>query len=162
MNRREIEQHRESIQAGNEWLGYQIAHTRWLKEIALQFATLNDTLASDVTFNVNIRHEDNLGFWIELTRIVEDLEALARPEVQQLLFKENRKRMPLSTAEAALVERFNKATTTIADRIKKLIEDAATMDDAEFNAQLTAIADGLEALGAPTEPIPGPGPQPTA
>lgn len=67
--------------------------------------------------------------------------------------------MALSAAEQAIVDRFNTATTKVSDRIDKLIADSATMDDAAFNAELQKIADGLDKLGQPSEPLPGPGPQ---
>lgn len=53
--------------------------------------------------------------------------------------------MPLSPEEQTIVDRFNAATTKIADRIRALL--TSNVNDAEFNAQLTSIADGLEALG---------------
>ena len=68
--------------------------------------------------------------------------------------------MALSTAEQAIVERFNAATTAIANRIRDLVNNPPA-DDAEFNTALLGIADGLDALGKPDTPVPGPGPQPT-
>ncbi len=62
--------------------------------------------------------------------------------------------MALSVAEQAIVDRFNAATTKISDKIDALIANSANLDDAEFNKQLQAIADGLDALGAPNTPLP--------
>lgn len=115
-----------------------------------------------MTINLNIKDvhvhlpDERCEFLGVLGGIASGLEALAGQSKG-----ETKKRMALSTAEQALVARFNTATSAIAERIRKLIEDAATMDDAEFNAALTGIADGLDALGQPATPIPGPGPQPT-
>lgn len=61
--------------------------------------------------------------------------------------------MALSAAETAIVARFNTATSKVADRIRDLIANPPA-DDADFNAALGALADGLDALGAPTEPLP--------
>ena len=60
--------------------------------------------------------------------------------------------MAISSAEAQLISRFNDATNSIAAKIQGLINDPP--DDAEFNTQLSAIAAGLEALGANGEPPP--------
>lgn len=38
---------------GEEWLSLLTAHNLWLREIAYQFATLNDTLSSDVNIHIH-------------------------------------------------------------------------------------------------------------
>ena len=60
--------------------------------------------------------------------------------------------MALSTAEQAIVDRFNTATSAIAAKIQALIDNPP--DDAELNTKLQEIASGLEALGAPGTPLP--------
>ncbi len=64
--------------------------------------------------------------------------------------------MPLSTAEQAIVNRFNAATSAVAARIQALIDNPP--DDAAFDAELSSIAAGLEAMGSPAQPVPGPTP----
>jgi len=61
--------------------------------------------------------------------------------------------MPLSANEQALVDRFNAATNAIAARIQALIDNPPA-DDAELNTKLGEIVTGLEALGAPGQPLP--------
>lgn len=60
--------------------------------------------------------------------------------------------MALTSAEQQVVDRFNAATSAIAAKIKDLIANPPS--EAEFTKQLTAIADGLDALGAPGTPLP--------
>lgn len=110
-----------------------------------------------MNFNINIHvneHENRCDFLEVLGGIAGALEALAPQSNKE------KKRMALSTAEQAIVDRFNTATTAIANRIRDLIANPPA-DDAEFNSVLSGIADGLDALGAPATPVPGPGPQPT-
>lgn len=66
--------------------------------------------------------------------------------------------MALSTAEAAIVKRFDDATTAISNKIDALI--AAGTSSPEFLTNLQAIADSLDNLGKTGTPVPGPGPQP--
>ena len=68
--------------------------------------------------------------------------------------------MALNAAEQAIVDRFNNATTAIANEIKALIANGT--DNPDFITALTGIADKLDAMGQPAVPVPGPGPQPTA
>jgi hypothetical protein len=53
----------------------------------------------------------------------------------------------MSDNEKLIVDRFFNATNAIGARIKRLLENQATMDDAEFNAALSKLADDAEALG---------------
>lgn len=59
----------------------------------------------------------------------------------------------LTPAEQAIVDRFNKATSAVSDRIDKLIA-AGVNDSPAFVAELQSIADGLDKLGQPGTPLP--------
>lgn len=95
-------------------------------------------------------HHDSTAFNERLDELITDLEVLAQ---QSQSNQRRKKRMPLSDAEQALIERFNLATSAVAQRIKDLVANPPA-NDAEFNTQLTSIADGLDALGKPGEPLP--------
>lgn len=58
--------------------------------------------------------------------------------------------MAISTAEQALLQRFDAATSALAAKIQELIDNPP--DDAEFDTRLAAIADGLEAMGKTVPP----------
>ena len=65
----------------------------------------------------------------------------------------------ISPEEQALLDRFDAATTAIANRIRDLVANPpASPNDAAFNAKLTAIADGLDALGKTPDTLPPPTP----
>lgn len=63
--------------------------------------------------------------------------------------------MALSAAEQTIVDRFNTATSAVAAKIQQLIDNPPA-DDAEFNARLQELADGLDKLGQPGQPLPPP------
>lgn len=61
--------------------------------------------------------------------------------------------MALTAAEQAMVDRFNAATSAIAQKIKDLVAGGVS-DNPDFVNELTKIADGLDALGQPGTPLP--------
>lgn len=67
--------------------------------------------------------------------------------------------MALTPEQQAIAKRFDDATTAVAAKIRDLIANPPSQ--AEFLTRLGEIATGLEQLGAPGQPLPGPGPQPT-
>lgn len=118
-----------------------------------------------MTINIKIKADkvticqenEHQGFLKVLGMLADHLEAIAQGKPFQI--KENYN-MALSTAEQAIVDRLDTATSAVATVIRDL-RDNPPADDAEFNAKLTEIADGLDALAKPGTPLPGPGPQPT-
>ncbi len=137
------------------------AASEWLREIAFQLSSGNE-LARDILsapVNINIHHHhDSVNFLFALSSIAGQLEAIAQGSTN--FQKENFITMALTAPEQALVDRFNTATSAIAQKIKDLIA-AGVSDSPEFVSALSGIADGLDALAKPGTPIPGPGPQPT-
>jgi len=90
---------------------------------------------------LRLRHKiDRTLLWIDQMLEIYELE---RPDEM------------IKPDEAAIIAKFDAATTKIADRINKLI--AAGGISAEAEAELTRIASTLEALGSdPENPIPPP------
>lgn len=113
-----------------------------------------------MTFNFNVKADiriydssENGGeFHRRLNVLLDELESLgAKPTGSRSTGERRMKTMP-STAEQAIIDRFNTATNVVAARIRELVSNPP--DDTEFNAQLESIASGLEALGAPGTPLP--------
>lgn len=60
--------------------------------------------------------------------------------------------MALTKAEQDIIDRFNAATTVLADEINKLI--AGGTDNPDFLTALGGIAGKLETMGTPAQPVP--------
>lgn len=118
--------------------------------------TLN--LNAKIKANIKVRmREDDREFLSVLNCLAGQLEAIAAGQPIRRISKEQL--MALTSEQQGIVKRFDDATTAAAKVIRDLIANPPS--HAEFIARLGEMATNLELLGAPGQPLPGPGPQPT-
>lgn len=125
--------------------------------------TLKTIAATTVHFDSNSLHVEIIvdgtgpsAFHDRLNQIIGQLNLISSsgsaPGEISTNSNPRRNSMPLSTAEQAIIDRFNTATSAVAQKIRDLMANPPA-DDVEFNVALSAIADGLDALGAPAPAV---------
>jgi hypothetical protein len=125
---------------GEEWLALHIYMCRWLKEIAYQFAVLNDILSSDV--NINIHHSGG-GEQHDLQQLAKEIIKAMKEmtdDAKQAILD------TLATLGKDIIDAANTAAKTETDQIAAFISKLLTQNGPITRDDLAPVLDMIKGI----------------